>query len=480
MASARLRPVCPSKSSRLSRLGLAAAVLIAAMAPGAPPARAQDDGSMSIIRDTEIEETLRADADPIFVAAGLNPKAVKLHLVGDKDLNAFVSNGQQMFIFSGLIIETKTPNQLIGVMAHETGHMAGGHLARSGEGQKSAMKTFLLTMGLGILAAAAGAPDAGAALLYSASYFATLDYLGYSRIQEAQADQAAATYLDAAGESGKGLVDFFDTFRYEEVFSQARRYPFFQSHPLTSDRIEALRVRVQKLPNYGKSDSPEAIERHKVMVAKLKAFLNPPNQTFVDYKETDTSFAARYARAIAYYKATEPDKAIRAIDALLKDYPDNPYLWELKGQVLFEAGQSAASEAPYRKSVELKPDAPLLRLNLGQTLIAEDDPAKLDEAVTNIRFALDRENDNAFGWRLLAQAYDAKGEPGLARLATAEQDFALGQLGEARMFAMRARELLPRNTPQWRRATDIVLVSQPTRDDLKALGQPGGFVSLQH
>ncbi len=250
MACARLRPLSTPKPNRLGRLALTAAVLIATFTPAPPPARAQDDGSVSIIRDTEIEETLRADADPIFVAAGLNPKAVKLHLVGDKDLNAFVSNGQQLFIFSGLIMETKTPNQLIGVIAHETGHMAGGHLARSGEGQKNAMKTFLLTAGLGILAAAAGAPDAGAALLYSASYFATLDYLGYSRIQEAQADQAAVTYLEAAGKSGKGLVDFFDNFRYEEVFSQAKRYPFFQSHPLTSDRIEALRVRAEKQPHY--------------------------------------------------------------------------------------------------------------------------------------------------------------------------------------------------------------------------------------
>ena len=378
-----------------------------------------------------------------------------------------------MFVYAGLIMKAETPNQLIGVMAHETGHMAGGHLVRADEGEKNALKTFLITMGLGIAAAVAGAPDAAAGLMYSASYFATLDYLGYSRVQEADADQAAATYLEKAGESGRGLVDFFDNFRYEEVFSQAKRYPFFQSHPLTSDRIEALRARVEKNPHFGAVDTPEAIEQHKVMVAKLKAFINPPQQTFMDYKESDTSFPARYARAIAYYRATETDRALKLIDALTTDYPNDPYLYELKGQVLFEAGHIKESEAPYRRSVELKPNAPLLRIMLGQTLVAEDDKTKVDEAVSQLNRSLDFENDNPFAWQILAQAYDAKGDGGMARLATAEQNFSLGQLKEARVFALRARELLPRNSPQWRRATDIVLVSQPTKDDLQSLARQG-------
>lgn len=463
------------RPGRLARAGCAA-LLLAGTLLGAPrPVAAQDDGSMSILQDTEIEETLRQDADPVFIAAGLEPKNVKIRLVGDKELNAFVSGGQQMFVFSGLIMETKTPNELIGVMAHETGHMAGGHIARSGEGEKSAMRTFMLTMGLGLLAAIAGAPDAGAALMYSSNYFATLNYLGYTRVQESNADQAAVTYLEAAHESAKGLVEFFDNFRYEEVFSQAKRYAYFNSHPLTSDRIEALRVRAEKQPSYNVVDTPEAIERHKVMVAKLKAFLNPPNQTFIDYKENDTSFAARYARAIAYHRATEPERALKLLDGLIADYPNNPYLYELKGQVLFEIGRAKDSEAPHRKSIELKPDAALLRINLAQSLIAEDDKSKLEEAVTQLERAIIEEKDNPFAWRLLAQAYDAKGDPGMARLATAEQEFALGQLRDARVFAMRARELLPKNTPQWRRATDIVLVSEPTSDDLRNIARQGGF-----
>lgn len=434
---------------------------------------AQAQQGPNLIRDTEIEAIVREDAEPVFAAAGLNPKDVKVHLVGDKSLNAGAAAGQNMFFNTGLIQETETPNQLIGVIAHETGHIAGGHMVRSGEMQSAGMRPFLLTMGLGILAAAAGAPDAAAALMGSAGQFGTLGALGYSREQEARADQAAATYLDRAKLSSKGLVEFFDNFRYEEVFSESRRFPFFQSHPISSERIELLRRRAEDQPNYAKVDTPEAQAKHDLMKAKLAAFMDPPQQTFVKYKESDTGFPARYARAIAYYKALETDRALKAIDALIAEQPDNPYLQELKGQVLFEGGRPKEAEAPHRRSVELKPDAPLLRVNLAQTLLALDDKAKVDEAIGQLQTALSLEKDNAFAWRLMAQARDAKGEDGAARLAAAEEHFSVGNMNQARIFAMRARQLLPKDTPEWRRATDIVLVADPSKDDLRAVRDSG-------
>lgn len=474
MTSCRTQPHSfRSRSRPLRRLGVAAALLLA-LAPGfGQVAMAQDDPPPSLLLDTEIDETLHAEADPIFVAAGLDPKSMKIHLIGDKTLNAFTAGGLEEFFNSGIIIETKTPGELQGIIAHETGHVAGGHIARSGEGNSGAMKTFILTMGLGILAALAGAPDAGGALAMSSGYFATLNILGYTREQEARADQAAATYLDKAHLSGKGLVDFFDNLRYEEVFSYARRYPYFQSHPISSERIEGLRVRVSRLPDFNKTATPEEQERHMVMVAKIKAFQNPPSQTLADYKESDTSFAARYARAIAHYKWTQTDVALKEIDGLIADYPANPYLWELKGQVLFESGKPRESDPAYRKAVELKPDAPLLRVSLAQTLLAEDDPKLVDEAISHAKKALTIDNTNAFGWRLLSQGYDAKGMDGMARLAAAEEKFAVGDAKQARIFAMRARERLDKNTPEYRRATDIALTSDPSKDDLEALRREG-------
>ncbi|MDB5484023.1 MAG: zinc metalloprotease [Caulobacteraceae bacterium] len=462
----------PNPFTRL-KIAAAGAAMAGMLASPVAPAFAQGDPGISIIRDTEIEEILHEDADPIFQAAGLNPKAVQIHIISDPQLNAFSTGGQQIFLNTGLILETKTPNQLIGVMAHETGHVAGGHIARSGAMGRAAMTPTIVSIGLGILAAIAGAPDAAAALVFSSGYFGEISVLGYSREQESRADQAAATYLEKAGMSGRGLVDFFNNFRYQEVFDDERKFPFFRDHPLTDDRIEALATRVEKQPHYGAADAPEAIARHAVMKAKLEGFLDGAGQVVGDYPETDTSFPARYARAIALYRQTETEPALKAIDALITDQPNNPYLWELKGQVLFESGRTKEAEAPHRRSVELKPDAPLLRINLGQALIATNDPAKVNEAVLQIRRALGQEPDNALGWRLLAEAYDGKNEPGMARLAAAEQNFYLGQLLEARTFAVHARELLKKDSPEWRRATDIILASKPTPDQLKELGVTG-------
>lgn len=468
----RRRPGRVAEGRRRVRTWLCGLAALAGAVSPALPAYAQA-GGLSLIRDTEIEAILRKQADPVFAAAGLNPADVRINIVGDKDLNAFVSGGQQVFFTTGLIMAAKTPNELIGVIAHETGHIAGGHIARSGEGSRPAIATMLLTLGLGVVAALAGAPDAAAGLAYSSSYFATLNFLGYSRVQEASADQAAVSYLEKAGLSGKGLVSFFDNFRSQEVFSESRRYPFFRSHPLSADRIEALRLRVEKQAHYATQDTPEAIADHALIVAKVKAFMDYPQRTFQDYKESDPSFPARYARAIAYYKSSEPAKAVEKIDALIAEQPNNPYLYELKGQVLFESGRIKEAEPVYREAVRLKPDAPLILTLFGQTLIATEDKSKLDEAIRVLGHSRDLEKDNAMTWRQLAEAHDRKGEPGLARLATAEQYFALGRSQEARVFGMRARENLPKNSIEWRRATDIVMVSDPTKEDLKTLTNEG-------
>ena len=267
---------CTPSATRGSRsrikqaaIGAMAAMMAVTSAPAPTPAQAQSSG-ISLIRDAEIEAILRADTDPVLVAAGLEPNNVEIHLVNNKELNAFVSGGQHIFLFTGMIVKTESPNQLIGVIAHETGHISGGHLARQGDGTRGAMATYAITLGLGLLAALAGGDQgsgAAAGMLYSANYFATLQMLGYSRIQESAADQAAAGYLERAGLSGKGLVSFFENFRYQEVFSESRRDAYFRSHPLSADRIEALRTRVEAGSHYNDPDTPEAIARHKIMVA---------------------------------------------------------------------------------------------------------------------------------------------------------------------------------------------------------------------
>jgi predicted Zn-dependent protease len=398
---------------------------------------------------------------------------VQLVVVDDPTLNAFTASGYHMVVNSGLIMQTATPNQLEGVLAHETGHMARGDVARVGESTKGVVGPMILGLGLGLLAAIAGAPDAAAALIYSGSYFGEINGLAFSRDDESRADEAAITYLEKAGYSGRGIVDFFNNFRDEEDFSNSRKYPFWVDHPLTDDRIEAITVRAQSQPHWNAVDTPEAIAQFEIMKAKIKAFFNRPFQTYVDYPDSDHSFPARYARAIADYRELETDRAIKEIDALIAERPDDPFLYELKGQCLMESSRTVEAEVPLRAAVSLRPEAPLLRLLLGQDLIAENNTAKLQEAIVTLNRSLVVEPDDPIPWQYLAQAYDAKGDEGMARLASAEQEYHLGQMKDARAFAMRARNFLKRGTPEWNRATDIVLTSKPSPDDLRLMGQQG-------
>jgi predicted Zn-dependent protease len=463
--------VLDTPTARRLRAGIGA--LAATCALVSPMAARAQQPQLNIVRDTEIEEILHHEMDPVFAAANMDPKRVQLYVVADNDtVNAETGSGYNMIVFSGLLLKTKTPNELIGVLAHETGHMARGDVARVGEMEHSAMAPMIIGLGLGILAALAGAPDAAAGLIYSGGYFGQINALAFSRDDESRADQAAITYLEKAGYSAQGIVDFFNYFRSEEVFTDIKKYPFWVDHPLSDERLESLAVRAKAQPHYATPDTPEMIAEYQIMKAKLAAFTNRPYQTYMDFPDSDVSFPARYARAIADYRELETEKALKEIDALIADRPDDPYLYELKGQTLMESARSTEAEIPLRKAVELKPEAPLLRILLGETLLSENIPAKTDDAIVTLNRSLIVEPDNPITWQYLSEAYDTKGDEGMARLAAAEQNFYLGQMPTARAFAMRARGFLHRGTPEWQRATDIVLTSNPSPDDLRLLG-PG-------
>jgi len=444
---------------RASAVAGAALTVLAA----ASPASAQ-----SLIRDTEVEGIIREWSDPVFVAMGLEPSEVEVLLVNDSQLNAFATRGRIMGLNTGLILQTKTPNQLLGVIAHEAGHIKNRHTLRDGA-QQAGMQPMLMTMALGALAIAAGAPDAGAVLLGNSQYFGTLSALRYMQGQEGEADLTGLRALDRAGESGRGLVEFFENFRSQEVFSDARRFPYFRSHPLSSQRIEGLRRPVEQAENYAREDSPERLAQHALIIAKIRAFMNPPTETLWTYPTSDTSLPARYARAIAWYRDGQTEKALDAVDDLMAEQPENPYFWELRGQILFEEGRAEEATVAHRRSVELKPDAPLLRINLAHALIETNRAENLDEAIDHLKRATALEDDNSMAWRLLGQAYASQGKEGEARLASAEYHFSIGRQEEATQFALRARDMLDRDTIEWRRAMDIVLASGATMEDVEAL-----------
>ena len=438
--------------------GAIAAVMVGLAA--ASPASAQ-----SAIRDTEIEGIIHEWSAPVFTAMGLEPSEVEILLINDNDLNAFATRGRIMGVNTGLILRTRSPNELLGVIAHEAGHIKNRHTLRDGA-QGAAMQPMLMTMALGALALAAGSPQAGAVLLGNSQYFGTLSALRYMTHQEGEADNTGARALENAGESGRGLVNFFENFRSQEVFSDARRFPYFRSHPLSSDRIENLRRFVSEQSNYDRTDSPERVAQHALILAKIHAFMDDPIQTLRDYPESDVSLPGRYARSIAWYRDGQTEKALNAVDALLTEQPDNPYFWELRGQILFEEGRPAEAIGAHRRAVELRPDAPLLRINLAHALIETHDPANLDPAIAELKRATALENDNTMGWRLLSQAYASQGKEGEARLASAEMYFAAGAEVQATQFALRARDMLDPGTAEWTRAMDIVFASGATQQDI--------------
>ena len=421
--------------------------------------------AQSLIRDAEIEETLREWTNPILEVAGLNPDDVGLYVINDPQLNAFVANGQNIHIHTGLIIAAETPGQIKGVIGHETCHIACGHSVSRSRAAGVAMRPALLSIGLGILAMAAGEGGAGAALIGSSQQFAALNFFVHTRSEEAMADAAAVEYLSQLGQSPSGIVEFFENFRYQEVLSDARRYPYFRAHPLASDRIRNVRALAEATGMMNIPPTEREQRQYDMMRAKLIGFLDTANKVRREYPASDQSAPARYARSIAAMQVADIETALTNINSLLEEEPDNPYFWELKGQILFESGRAAESVEPHRHSLELKPGQPLLLINYARSLNARNDPGDIEAAEAALRDALIAEPENAFAWAQLAVAFEKQGHRAEAQLATAESAYAVGDIIRANTFAHRAVQRLDPGTTNYRRADDILLVTDPNNPD---------------
>jgi predicted Zn-dependent protease len=426
-------------------IGLAASLVIAQAAAAGE----------SIIRDTEIEADIRTMVTPIWKAAGLEPSSLHVYLVEDKQINSFVAGGQNEFINSGLIMRSETPNQLIGVLAHETGHIAGGHLTRFQEAARNASIEGIIAMVLAAGATVLGRGSGGGGALLGAQGVAERAFMQYSITQEASADHAAMTFLDASGQSARGLLQFFQILQGEEMLAGIHEDPYLRTHPLTAQRIDYLRNHVEHSRFSNVPDSQTNIDLLKRIKVKLDAFVSPPSSTLAAYPEKDQSVLARYARAIAYYRTPKLDKALPTIDGLIRDYPNDPYYRELKGQMLFENGRIAEAVQPYEDAVRLAPTAPLLRISLAQVYIESNDPKVNKRAIAYLNDAMRTEDKEAQGWHLLATAYGRDNQIGMAALALAEEGLASGKKKDAQQQAIRAKALLPKNSAGYNRAENV-------------------------
>ncbi|MFZ5609855.1 MAG: M48 family metalloprotease [Pseudomonadota bacterium] len=421
--------------------------------------------SQSFLSDAETEHFLRETMRPIFVVAGLEPRSVRFFIINDPSLNAFVAAGQNIFIHTGLILQTDNVGQVIGVLAHETGHITGGHNVRRQEGVQKPTAIAIASMLLGVAAIAAGAGDAGIGIISGGQQAATRSYLSFSRAQESSTDQAGARFLEKAGLSGRGMVETFRKFATSEYLIGVPQDPYVRTHPLSSDRVARLEAVVSRSPYYDKPDDPHAVAAYERIKGKIEGFLFAPDATLRKYPASNGSVRARYARAYAYHKAVEIDKSMAEIDSLLGETPDDPYYLELKGQLLLENGLVREALAPLRRAVEVFPDEPQIRTLLGRTLLATEDPALRKEAIYELERAVDMDEESPFTWYQLGIAYNLEGDQGSASLAAAFQAAMSGQLAPTLINARRAVEMLPKGTPKWQRAQDLLVDAQNYMED---------------
>lgn len=427
-------------------------------------ATAQQGQRLNLIRDAEIESTIRTFTIPIWKAAGLDPNGVEIMLVQDGSLNAFVAGGQRIFINTGLIMRTERPNQLIGVMAHESGHIAGGHLARMQEELRSLSTLQILETILAGGAMAGGAVGGAGAGGSGGGHGggtgrpmapgSLMSFLKYTQTQESAADQAAITYLQRTGQSPKGTVEFLRYLQREEKLAINRRDPYLTTHPLTPERISAFEQAAANSPYVNTPDSPQFLMLHQRMVAKLYGFV-APDMALQRYTEADRSLPARYARAIALYRKGALGSALLTIDGLLKEHPNDPYFHELRAQMLYENGRAAESIPSYRRAVQLAPAAAILKIDLARALLDVSNPDNTREAMRNLNLASQQESGNFELWRLMAAGYSSLGDQGMTSLARAEMAAIRGQRAEAQSHAEAASRQLTAGTPAWQRAQDL-------------------------
>jgi predicted Zn-dependent protease len=453
----------------VARRLVAIAALASLLQPQFGTAQPAPDGpKLNVIRDAEIEELLRDYTRPILKAANLGGQNIEVVLIGDRAFNAFVADGRRIFVNVGALYEADTPNQIIGVLAHETGHIAGGHLARLREqistAQTASIVALLVALGAAVGGAAANSPGAAQALpglMTGPQEIIRRSLLSYVRQQEEAADRAAVNFLNSTGQSTKGMLETFQRFADQSLFISRSVDPYTLSHPMPRERIAALESLARESPYYEKKDPAQLQLRHDMMRAKLSGFVDRQDALLRRYSPSNNSLPARYARAIGSYRFGNLRDAMTSIDALIAEQPNNPYFHELKGQVFLESARAKDAIAPLRRAVALSHGSPLIRMMLGQALVQSGDVSLAEEAVAELRQALSREPNAPLGYRQLAIALGRKGDGANAALASAQASFNEGDFSTARQLAARAQRGLPKGTPGWLKADDIVSYKPP-------------------
>jgi len=465
-AGSRIAPAMPSsvpdapRRRRSPFVKALAAVVLGAVLIG-QPAMAQQ-----VLRDAETEAFLREATGPLVKAAGLNNN-VEIYVLNDPSINAMTAGGQYVWINSGLIAAADNINQVQGVVAHELGHIEGGHAIRAGEGMREATGVQIISMILGAAAIAAGGGEAGSAIIAGGQQAAIGKYLAFSRVQESSADAAATRYMHTAQISCKGFLDFFKKLENMEYRLYLNADSFGNDHPVSADRIATLQQTCESDPAWNAKTDPALQAQFLRIKAKLVGFVSDPPRTLQLYPVSDQSIPAHYARAFAYHKGAYPEQAMAEVNTLLKAEPEDPYFLELKGQILLESGKPLDAIPPLREAVARSGNHPLIATLLGHALVATEDDKYLDEAEQVLHAALTRDNENPFGWYVLGTVYARKGDTARAALASAEQFQLNGEDGQALRYAQMALSGIQPGTSDYLRAQDIAMTSRSAMEKTK-------------
>ncbi len=448
------------KSSKYKKHSLARALIlifsIFALVVNPFIATAQAQRALPLVRDAEIEGLIQDYTAPIFKAAGLRRSGVEVFLLNRNDFNAFVT-GTRMFINTGAIMQAETPNEIIGVFAHETGHIVGGHLVRLRDRLEKAQILSVLGLLAGAGAAAAGSAQGGAAIIAGTQGVGQRSLLAYQREDELAADRAGVSLLNKSGQSSRGMIKTFKRLGQNPLFSSGRLDPYAISHPVPRERIALLSNVAKKSPHYNKKDSDNLQLRHNLARAKIAAYAGGAGLVRNIFRKNLNGTAGTYGIAISHFLNGVPRRGLPMIDKLIKKMPNYPYFHEMKGEMLLRSGKASKAAVSFKKAVDLdKRQNGLLRIQLGHALLETNSKKNLAAAIKTLKQGIGRDPYSSAGYGYLARAYGANGQRNLALASTAEARFLQGNLRDAKQFALRAQPNLKKGSPQWIRLQDII------------------------
>ncbi len=412
------------------------------------PARAA-----TLINDTETEQLLTELVSPIATAANISPARLKIHIVHDDDFNAFVSGGEDVYVFTGLLIRIQSPAALQAVVAHELGHTVGGHMAQMADRMAAEMRRALLIQALGIgLMAAGGEPSLGAGVLAGAGGVATQGMLSFSRDEERMADNMGLDLRRRAGQDPSAFVQVFEQMRDITGAAETKINPHRINHPLTAERLKNVREYIAAHPGKYESANKKYSARYERVRAKLVGYLDTPGRIADLYPATNKSDAALYARAISQMRGGNYDAATAAAKTLTTRQPKNPYFYELLGDIEFAAGNYDAAVDAYQHALDRQSSAPQIQTALALVLVERSAPGDMERA----RELCLRANLTApapLTYWVLARTY---GTDGRANWAMAEYYSLMGNDKKARSYAKKAQKSLPHDAPEFIKSGDIL------------------------